>query len=250
MIRTILIDDEPHALGNLEFMLKKYCNNIEIKGLFSDAQTALEQFYQHQPELIFLDIEMPGENGFDFLAQINKQHCEVIFVTGYEQFALRAIKNNALDYLLKPLDRNELVKAVEKSQQVISRKKEYSILAGSPPKKTPEDTRLAIPTFEGMSFVDTKEIMYCASEGRYTIIYLENKKKITVSKNLGAYEQLLQPFQFIRLHNEYLVNPLFIRQYVRGRGGYVVLKNGQSIGVAARRKISFLEKFSPTGLNG
>lgn len=248
MIHTLIVDDELHALGNLEFLLQKYCPYVHITGLCSETDEALELVHQKKPELLLLDIEMPGENGFSFLGKIKNIACEVVFVTGYEQFALRAFKHDALGYLLKPIDTRELLRTMEKAKRVIEMKKQYG--AAVPVQETPVGNRLAIPALEGISFVDITDIIYCASEGRYTEIHLKGQNKITVSKNLGAYEKILEPHCFIRLHNEYLVNPVYIQQYVRGRGGYVVLKNGLTIGVSARRKELFLKKFPVTGLNG
>ena len=247
MINTIIIDDELHALGNLEFLLQKHCSYIHIAAMCSEPDEAVEQVRQIRPDLLLLDIEMPGENGFSILEQVKEVRCEVVFVTGYEQFALRAFKHDALGYLLKPVDTRELVRTMEKVKQLVEWKNGQKTLVAE---QRQTGTRLAIPAVEGISFVDIPDIIYCASEGRYTEIHLSGGKKITVSKNLGTYEKMLEPHRFIRLHNEYLVNPAFIQQYVRGRGGFVVLKNGLTIGVSARRKELFLQQFPVTGLNG
>jgi two-component system, LytTR family, response regulator len=234
MIKTLLIDDEPLAIENLRSMLEKYCPELDIADTAGNKTEALEKIYTHRPALVFMDIEMAGHTGFDILQEVKRKNFELIFVTAYSQFALQAIKAEALDYILKPISRVELLQAVEKAGQRIRAQQH-----------TQAETiqKIALPAADGLLFVQPEQICYCTSTGRYTYIHLDDGRKILVTKNLGEFEDELPAQTFVRIHNQHIVNLQHVSRYVRGRGGYVVLGNGVSLGVSSRKKAEFLEKF-------
>lgn len=246
MIKVILIDDEPIAVKHLAAIIGKYVPNLTIVATASSVSEALEKIDLFNPELVFLDIELAGERSFDILHKPKQRKFELIFVTAYDQFGIQAVKHDAIDYILKPINKTELISAIEKASKRIYQKR----LNDAPLKQTTDPaknsfTRLALPTMEGLLFVDTANIMYCESEGRYTRFYLaEENKKILVSKNLGEYETLLPSTMFIRIHHHSIVNINYVDKYIKGRGGYVVLKNGQTIPVSSRKKDSFFDKLA------
>jgi two-component system LytT family response regulator len=235
-IKTLLIDDEPIAIKSLKSLLEKHCPEIDIVGTASNEEDAIQAILTQKPDLVFLDIELGGSSGFDLLKKCAMISFEVIFVTAHNQFGIEAVKSHALDYLLKPLNVSELLLAVTNAIQTIEKKKPD---AG---KLRTKKNRLSLATLEGMIFVDTDDIMYAESEGRYTRFHLKDNTKHLVSKNLGEYEQMPSMQGFSRIHNSYLVNLDYIQKYVRGRGGYVILKNGQSLEVSSRKKDDFLDQ--------
>lgn len=239
MITTLLIDDEPIALKHLAALLAKYAPDLDIKAAVSSVEEAVDAILVFKPELVFLDIELSGENSFDILEQTKALHYEKIFVTAHSQFGVQAIKQNATGYVLKPIDKLELIEAIEKASTKIY--KTNNRQASSIAESNAGSTRLGLPTLEGLLFVDLNKILYCEADGRYTRFYFANKK-ILVSKNIGEYEAILPEQSFVRIHNHYLVNINHIDQYIKGRGGYVIMANGASLEVSARKKDSFLEQ--------
>ena len=244
MIKTLLVDDEPIALKHLEAVISKHAPDLSIVATACSVTEALEKINLYEPDLVFLDIELAGERSFDILTQHTQRNFEVIFVTAHDQFGIQAVKNDASDYILKPINKMELIKAIEKVSKKIQHKKQSEPLTAHVVEITkPRLSRLALPTMEGLLFVDVTHIMYCESEGRYTCFYMANEdKKIMVSKNLGEYETSLPPDVFVRIHHHTLVNMNYVDKYVKGRGGYVVLKNGQTLPVSSRKKDSFFDK--------
>lgn len=243
MIKTILVDDEPIALKHLANLLGKYCPQLEIMAQANSVSDGIKKIEQLNPELVLLDIELAGERSFEILKQIAPADFELIFVTAYDQFGIQAVKHDATDYILKPINKTELIRAVEKAVKKIHHKRI------NPSSETPTGMiqkaiggRLALPTMEGLIFVDIHKVMYCESDGGYTRFHLEENKKILVSKNLGKYESLLPADLFIRVHHHSIVNINYIDKYIKGRGGYVILKNGTLIPVSYRRKENFFDK--------
>lgn len=246
MIKTILVDDEPIAVKHLTSIIEKHCPQLSIVATACTVSEAVEKINSLNPELVFLDIELSGEKSFDILQQARQRSFELIFVTAYDQFGIQAVKHGAMDYILKPINKTELIDAIEKAGKKIYRKK-TAATAGTPPAENIKNTigRLALPTMEGLLFVDTDSIMYCESEGRYTRFYLaDENKEILVSKNMGEYEVLLPEAMFIRIHHQSIVNLRYIHKYVKGRGGYVVLKNGKNIPVSSRKKDDFFDRLA------
>lgn len=234
MIKTLLVDDEPIALKHLAGLIDRYGPELELVAMATSVEEALEQIYLVKPELVFLDIELAGQSSFEILAQAKGHSFELIFVTAYDQFGVQAIKHDATDYILKPIDKLELIRAIEKVVGKIHRK----TAAGS----KPTGNRLALPAIDGLTLINTNKIIYCESEGRYTRFHMDGKASpILVSRNLGEYEAILPPETFVRIHHQYLVNINYVERYIKGRGGYVILQNGRELLVSDRKKAAFLD---------
>jgi two-component system LytT family response regulator len=236
-IRTLLVDDEPISTKHLTALLTKYCESIEIVAKASNVDEALEAILISKPDLIFLDIELGGETGFDLLKKIEIKKFEVIFVTAHNQFGIEAIKAHALDYILKPINKVELILSVEAAVSAIQLKKQK---VSHPVEQ--RSSRISLPTLEGLLFVEVNDIIFIESEGRYSRFHLSNNTKLLVSKNLGEFEIDFEGKGFARIHHSYIVNLSYIQKYIKGRGGYVVLKNGLSLEVSVRKKDDFLDR--------
>jgi len=240
ILKTLIIDDEVRSRSVLRTMIGKYCNNIDVCGEASTIEEALQLITQERPDLVFLDIELGLGTGFDLLGQIPDIQFKTIFITAYDHFAIKAIKWSAQDYLLKPVDPAELTSAVSKvlatfnklHDDVTAQKSEAQDFAGR---------RLGLPTMDGLTFVDVNDIVHCEAKGAYTEFAFLNKKRIMVSKPLQVYEDMLSGQGFYRVHNSFLVNMVHIKEYVKGRGGSVIMADGASITVATRKKDDFLK---------
>jgi two-component system LytT family response regulator len=240
MINTILIDDEPLALKHLASLIGKYCQQLSVQATADSVTEGLNQLNHFKPELVFLDIELAGSNSFELLHQVNSLSFEKIFVTAYDNFGIQAIKHDASDYVLKPIDKTELIDAVVKAEKKIYTKRMLAQQQAMDQRGSTPNNRIALPTIDGLLFIDMNKILYCESEGRYTRFYMaENEKKILISKNIGEYEMLLPQKTFVRIHNHYIVNLSYVEKYVKGRGGYVVLTNGKMLEVSVRKKDDF-----------
>ncbi|HTN17549.1 MAG TPA: LytTR family DNA-binding domain-containing protein [Chitinophagaceae bacterium] len=239
MIQAILIDDEPFALKNLQSVLEKYCPQVMVSATAASVTDGLEKIRKLKPDLVFLDIELSGQNSFELLDQLSEPDFEKIFVTAHSHFGIQAVKHNASDYVLKPIDKAELIDAVDKAERRI-----YTRRILREQQAYIKNNRLALPTLEGLLFVDLNKVMYCESDGRYTRFYLTaQEKKILVSKNIGEYEVILPAAKFVRIHSQYIVNLDHVEKYLKGRGGSVVLSNGTELEVSARKKDHFLGSF-------
>ena len=243
-MKVILIDDEKHCRDGLSIMLNKYCPQVEIADQCSNAKQALESIAENEPDLVFLDIEMPDMNGFEMLEYCKDYHFEIIFTTAYNEYAIQAIRHSALDYLLKPVNKDELINAIarakdNKSSHTSSRiEKLLELMEG---KKVPG--RIALPTIDGLIMVDTKDIVYCESENNYTRFHLVNNKTIFVSKTLKKVEMLLEADDsFFRIHHSFIINLHFLQRYIKGDGGEVVMSTGQTLTVSRIKKLEFLDK--------
>ncbi|MBV1924767.1 MAG: LytTR family DNA-binding domain-containing protein [Flavobacteriaceae bacterium] len=245
-IRSVILDDEQHCIDTLKWQLEKYCIEVDVVASFNSPNLALEYVKTNKIDLVFLDIEMPEMNGFEFLKNIQNISLEVIFTTAYDEFALKAFQASAIDYLLKPIDKEGLVSAVKKMQE---KKKpnllpeQMEILYDSLNTKKHIKERIAVPTQEGLYFVKIKEIMYCISDSNYTNIHLINNKKLLVSRTLKEIELMLEGSGFLRIHHSYLINLQKIEKYIRGDGGYVVMDDKKSLSVSRSRKEALLTIF-------
>lgn len=244
MIKAIIVDDEPFCCDALELLLEKYCPEVAVAKVCHSAESALAAIKELNPQLVFLDIEMPRMSGFEMLEKLPETNFDLIFTTSYDQYAIKAIRFSALDYLLKPVDREELVQAVQK---VIARSKNHipqqlKILLqkiSQPPVKV---QRIALPTMEGLQLVPVDSIVTCVSNSNYTIFNLKDKQKITVSRTLKETEEMLEEYSFIRVHNSYVVNLNEINKYVKGEGGYLVMSDGSTIDVSRSKKDNLLQR--------
>ena len=244
MVKAILIDDEINSLEALDFMIKKYCPQIEIAGLCRSGKEGLEKIQVLQPELVFLDIEMPAMSGFDMLSLIEGEKPDVIFTTAHDHYAIDAIRISAMDYLLKPVDEDELIRAVQKAEERIRNKtssRQLEVLLTNIKGAENGFQKLAIPTLDGLNFIDIKDITHCAADGNYTTIYSSTGSKFVISKTLKETEEIIRHPAFFRTHQSYLINLNFIKQYIKGAGGVIVLHDGTHIPVARARKDALMK---------
>jgi two-component system, LytTR family, response regulator len=240
MISTILIDDERNCTDLLRVMLERYCPDIAVTGVFNDPELALAHIKAERPQLVFLDIEMPRLNGFDLLQACGTLDFKVVFTTAYDQYAVKAFKFNALDYLLKPIDKEELIHAVEKIKRA-SAPTSARVEAVRLLRDNPIPDRIALPVGQELVFVDVPEILYCESDGSYVSVFLQHQTKpILLSKSLREFEELLNNPTFFRAHNSYLVNLKQVQKIVRTDGGEIVMRNGKSLPVARAKKAELL----------
>lgn len=245
MIKAIIIDDEPNSRNALYKMVQQYCTNVQLVDTADSIKTGIEAIQAHKPDLVFLDIEFPDQSGFDLLTQIENIDFDVIFTTGHEQYAIKAFKTVAIDYLMKPIDVEELENAVKKVSDKKSKGKQnshFDVLIQN--WKSQNDQQIALSSSEGFIFVKIKDIIYCKGDGAYTYFYIKSGEKITVSKNLKEFEDLLQDHSFFRTHKSYLINLNEMKKYMRGDGGYVIMSNGDSVDVSKRKKEAFLANLS------
>ena len=244
MIKAIIVDDEKHAIITLEHLLKKF-EEVEILATIQDSRKAKDLIEELKPDLLFLDIEMPNLNGFELLAQFETMDFKVIFTTAYDQYAIKALKINALDYLLKPIDKDELRTAVDKylNDQIFTSQEQISHLNQFKTNQMSET--LALSTSKGLIFIKIKDIMYFEADGSYTHVIMSNGEKHLVSKSLTNFEEVLidNPL-FFRSHKSNLVNLNFIKQYIRGEGGELIMVNDKSIVLSRNKKQEFLNLFN------
>jgi len=247
MIRCILIDDESNSLEMMEWLLKTYCPQVKIEAMCNAADRGIEAIHKYRPDVVFLDIEMPHMNGFDMLEQFDKLFFDVVFCTAYDQFAIKAFRYSALNYLLKPVDPEDLketIRRLEEKKSVPSQGQIELLLQNIRQTNKPGVQRIALTTGDGMIFVPTTDILYCEAESNYTAVVLEGGKKIIVSKVLKEIDEALAGPDFFRVHNSFLININRIRKFVRGDGGYVVMEDGANVSISRSRRQEFMELFS------
>jgi two-component system, LytTR family, response regulator len=247
MIRTVLVDDESRLLSSLQTMLKKNCPQLDVVAVCRSADEALIKIKETDPELVFLDIAMPGKDGFALLNEIGDIRFRIIFVSAHDAYSLRAFKFSTVDYLLKPVDEDELVAAVKKAEQTIFqeqtlRKSIEALMHNLKPQTNTQEKKLCLVTLTGFHVVSLTDIIYCEAEGPYTNFHLLDNKKVCVSRPLVDFELLLIDDNFLRVHKSFLINLHHTREYRRGEGGVVILSNGAEIDVSRRKKDIFLEK--------
>jgi len=246
MIKSIGIDDEVHCLETLSLLIKESCPDVQLVDQCRSAKNGLIAIEKLKPDLIFLDIEMPVMNGFEMLEQLAEIPFAIIFTTSYDQYAIKAIRFSALDYLLKPIDPKELIAAIHKVQ---SRKsppsaEQFSMLLSKIQNKETGFTKIAVPTGDGFELVPADEIIYCEADDNYTYLHLKTKRKITACRSLKEVEEMLESFPaFIRVHHSFIVNLNEVTKYVRGEGGYLLTSDGNSINVSRSRKEALLKRF-------
>lgn len=246
MIRCILIDDESNSLEMMEWLLKTYCPQVQIDAMCNSAEAGIEAINKFKPDVVFLDIEMPHMNGFDMLEQFDKLSFDVVFCTAYDQFAIKAFKYSALNYLLKPVDPDDLketIRRLEDKKITPSREQLELLMQGIKNTQKPTVSRIALTTGEGLLFVTTADILYCMADSNYTSVVLKGGKKILVSKVLKDIDEALSGPDFYRIHNSYLINLNHISKYVRGDGGYVVMQDGVTVSISRSRRQEFMELF-------
>lgn len=245
MISCVIIDDEAKNIKLLQKILELHCPQVKILATQSDAQSGLLLIDEMQPQLVFLDVEMPHLNGFDLLKKLEPVSFETIFVTAYSHYAVEAFEHHATGYITKPIQVEKLVAAVNSAIRRIEEKSInrnlFTLLEQNTKKPAPD--KIPLSTSNGLIFVKLTDILYCESSGNYTLFYLHDNSKITVSRQLGEYEKLLPETEFTRIHDKYIINLSYIKEYIKGSGGDVVLENGKELPVASRRKEDFLSRF-------
>jgi two-component system LytT family response regulator len=243
MLKILLIDDDPKATDSLRMMLEKFIPEEKRVECCNDARQAVIMIHNFNPDLIFLDIRMPHLTGFDILESVVNKHFKVIFTTAFDEYAIRAIRFSAFDYLLKPVDMEELLNVFKRFMQTRAEQNPspelFSNISHNLTLQQESQFRLALPSREGVYFLYPKEIIRCEALSAYTRFYTVNNKQLLSSKNLGEYEELLAPFHFIRTHKSHLVNKSFISFF--DHEGFVVLNDNTRIEVSRRRKEEVME---------
>ncbi len=245
MLTAIIVDDEAKARENLKYILKDLDLDVHVAATCGTIQEAVDQIAVQKPDLVFLDIMMKGETGFDLFEKIANITFDVVFITAYDEYAMKALKLNAVDYLLKPIDSDDLLKAIEKVKKRKSnpvRGENLSQLLNTiKPNKNLH--KIALPTLEGLYFVQIEDIIRCESDENYTTVFLKTKEKKVVSKTIKYFEELLTAHSFFRSHRSHLINLAHIKEYIKGDGGYIVMNDGSEVMLARRKKEEFLKLF-------
>lgn len=245
-MRAIIVDDEPDGIRTLRKLLELNCPEVEIAATCTDAFLAKQKMEQLQPDVVFLDVQMPGKSGLDILSELSERNFEVIFVTAHNEYILQALQFSAVDYLMKPVDEDRLVEAVQRVKKRLHQEKSNEnteVLLHNIHKATsPLEMRLCLPTLKGFTILKLEEIIYCEAQRSYTVFHLVNNKTLMVSKPLFDYDKLLSDTIFFRVHKSFLINLMHVKEYVRGEGGTVVMSNNMEIEVSRRKKEQFLSK--------
>jgi two-component system LytT family response regulator len=240
-LKAVIVEDEANSREILRSYLAKYCENVTLLGEGATIEEGLAQIKKHQPDLVFLDVEMPFGNAFDLLDQLPERSFETVFVTAYNQYAMDALNHHAAYYLMKPINIDELVKAVDYVRAI---KEKENALEGQvlQARSVRAEGKITLPQQDGFQVLEVSDIYFCKADDNYTEIYLE-KKKIVVSKTLKYFEDALQSYSFARIHKSYLVNVSEVVKYKKGKGGSVVLSNGKELSVSASKKADLLSYF-------
>jgi two-component system LytT family response regulator len=243
MIKAVIVDDEPKAIQSLIWELSNFKNEIEFVESCTNPEKALQYLANNTPDCLFLDVQMPTIGGFQFLERLEEINFAVIITTAYDEYAIKALKHEAIDYLLKPIDSDDLSDAINKikkhSNRQISASKLESILLNFNSKF--DKKRITINTDGKLLFLDVDEIIYAESDGNYSTIFLQNQKKIVVTKKLKEVDAILPEHHFFRIHNSYIINLGKIKAFIKNEG-YVVMDSNHKIPVARQRTSDFLEK--------
>jgi two-component system, LytTR family, response regulator len=243
---AIIVDDEKHCREVMEHLLHKHCGDVKVLANCANGNDALVTMQKESPDILFLDIEMPGMNGFELLEKIHHPDpiaigFEIVFTTAYNEYAIKAIKHSALDYLLKPVDKDELVQTVQRAKEHKTTKAAQRVNNLLEMLNIKKNKRFAVPTMEGLIMVDSETILYCESDSAYCKIYFINTNKpLVISKTLKEVEEVLRGNDFCRIHHSYLINMKCVQSYIRGEGGEVVLNTGVHLPVSRTKKQDFL----------
>lgn len=240
-----MVDDEKDSTETLDILLKNNFPDIKVIGKFNEPLSAIEFLQKNHFDLIFLDIEMPNMNGFDLLQELQKDDFEVVFITAYDQFAIKAFKYSAFDYLLKPVETEDLnaclAKYKEKTLQLKTRLEHLQKMV----KQTGAGIdKIAVPTSQGLEFIEIKDIIRCESDGNYTRIFFINAPSMLVSRTLKDFDELLESLNFVRVHQSHLINLKYLKKYIKSEGGYIEMQDGTQITVSRNRKDELLNKLN------
>lgn len=241
-MKAIIIDDEPDCGILLSIQLKKNCPEVFIAGVYTEPEEGLEAIRQLQPDLVFLDIEMPRMNGFQLLQSLENISFMVVFTTAYDRFAVQAFRISALDYLLKPIEPAEIIQVVKKAKEKSTLQPDQLDLLQTQLKSNIQKRpgKIALPHHNGVIITDVNEILYCESDNNYTKFYLQNGDSILIAKTLRDVQETLgEGDPFFRVHRQYFINTNHIKRYIKGEGAYIIMTNNQSIPIARNRKDEF-----------
>jgi len=240
MIRAILIDDERDALEMLEWQLQNYCPGVAIVAMCNSVATAIDAIKLHEPDLLFLDIEMPKRNGFELLESFPEPAFNVIFTTAYDQFAIKAFKYAAFDFLLKPIDADDLKETLSRYTKKKAKPERSQIELLLQQLQAKKETKIPLPTQDGILFVDAGTIVHCESSSNYCRIYFTNNTRLLIAKTLKEVEELLKDFRFYRVHHSHLINMQHIVRYVKADGGYIQMSDGSTVTISRQKKDEFI----------
>jgi two-component system LytT family response regulator len=238
MIRSIIIDDEQHCVRALLKDLQQHCPSIELSDTCYSAKEGIMAIKKHHPDLVFLDVEMPWMNGFEMLEILGDVNFSIIFTTAHDEFAAKAFRISAVDYLLKPIDANDLKAAVQKVERKMDEGSSLQHITNllRNIRQPSAGQKIALPQREGYEFIDVASIIYCEAEGAYTKVFISERRPMLISRTLGDVEELLPPEMFQRIHHSTLINVTYVSQFLRSDGGYIVLKNGEKLSVSKAKK--------------
>lgn len=245
MIQAIIIDDEKKCISLLEKMLKQQFPDVQVAAVATEPEEGIRLIRQLEPDLVFIDIEMPRKSGFQVLEATKDVPFDIIFTTAYNQYAIKAIRFSALDYLLKPIDETELTQAVQRfkaKHQSASRQQQIDLLFSNLRNLSQPYNKISVATTEGVIFINIPDILFCEATGSYTSLHLKSNDKLVTSKTLKDFEELLQEHSFFRTHNSYIINLNEIKRYIKGDGGTVLMSNAAELPVSKRKKEEFLKK--------
>ncbi len=243
-MKAIIIDDEQNCIDSLAFDLQKYCRDVEVLESCTNPKQGLLAIKKRKPDLVFLDVQMPWMTGFEMLELLDEINFAIIFTTAYDQFAAKAFRISAIDYLLKPIDVNDLKEAVKKAAEKIRQKSGVENITNLLQNiKQPENNqRIAFPGRDSFEFVEASKVIYAQAEGSYTYVFLNDKRKLVISKNLSDIEEMLPAELFHRIHHSTLVNLSQVSHLYKSDGGYLVLENGEKLAISKSKKDSLMER--------
>ncbi len=240
MLRAVIIDDESESRTAIANILKNYCSDIDVVGEGNDVASGVDVIKKKKPDVVYLDIQMPDGTGFNLLERIEDIDFHVIFVTAYDQYAIKAIKFSAIDYILKPIDPQQLIDSVEKLKNISPRKNQLPDRLNNLLQNRSKPARIALPTLSGYRFVKIEDIIRCQSESNYTKFFLQSGEEILVTRTLKEFEIMLRDDRFVRVHQSHLINVDFVEQYIKGDGGTAIMSDGSHVEISRRRKDLFL----------
>jgi two-component system LytT family response regulator len=243
MLRALIIDDEANNREKLHNLLNNHCPEVQVMGEADGVRSGISAIREHLPDLIFLDIKMDDGSGFDLLNRFEEIDFKVIFVTAYEEYAIRAFRLSAVDYLLKPVDPDELTEAVEKANKLMIEEQKLRLKAVSSNIESGQHRRIVLKEGENIHLVNVGNIIHSESEGNYVRFHVKDEQPILVSRQLKEFEEILEPSGFFRVHKSHLINMAHAKRYTRADGGFVVMDDGTSIPVASRKRERLLELF-------